>query len=252
MQSNPSLLSLASFHVRRYAPGAFSVVAITHIPFLFLLFAVLSAFFQGGRYLLPASVGAALFLALCLFAALPMGLALSGYFIALSKGRNPRFLSIFGVFSDYLQYRHALLTTLAVALSILLPASLCLLPLLLLPSLPAWGAYVLLIACVLCALFVLLRRMLSLAFAGHFAWEYPYLTPREAVRLSFHVTKGRRITLLRTLLPLAVLLLFTVLTLGILSFAVLPFFYTALALCYLDFKQCEGVNLPSPKEYADV
>lgn len=252
MSMNRERMRKAASHVRRCAPGTFSVVALTHVPFLLLLLSLLSTLFRGGRYILAASVGALLVLPLCLLVALPMSVALSGYFIALAKGRHPRFMSIFCVFSDMLQYRHALNTTLCLLLHLLVWLCLCYAPILAAPLLPDAFTLPLAIACGALMLYVLLNRLLAYAFTAHFAWEYPYLTPREAMRLSLHVTNGRKRALLRSLLPFAFLLLLTAPSLGLLSLVVLPFFYALLADCYLEFKQCEGVLLPSPKEYADV
>ena len=238
--------------VRRCGVEPFAAVALTHVPFILLLFSVLSTFLKEDLAIVLAPIGVCLFLALCLLAALPMNVALSGYFIALAKERHPRLLSIFCVFSDMLQYRHALHTMLCAAVQSALYVALCALPLLLLPMLPAPLSAVVLAVCAAAMAVMLFNRLLAYAFTAHFAWEYPYLTPREALRLSVHITRKRRLALFGRLSPLALLLLLTAPTLGLLSLAVLPFFYALLADYYLEFKACEGVSLPSPKEYAHV
>ena len=252
MSASRDRLRTAASHVRRCGLEPFEVVALTHVPFLLLLVSVLSTFLKGWLALLLAPIGIAVFLTLCLFAALPMNVALSGYFIALAKGRHPRLLSIFCVFSDALQYRQAFLAMLIASAHSLLHIALCALPLLALPLVPGGYKLVLILLCALAMVLMLLNRLLTYAFVGHFAWEYPYLTPREALRLSARITKGRRANLLRRLAPYIALLLLTAPSLGLLSLAVLPFYYTILADCYIEYKQSGDVTLPSPKEYAHV
>lgn len=245
-------LKNAAAQIRRCGLEPFWVVALTHVPFILLLLSVLSTFLKGKLALILAPLGIVIFLALCLFAALPMCVALSGYFIALAKDRHPRFMSIFCVFSDRLQYRQAFSAMHAAVLHTLTYIALCALPMALTPLLPTAVFPVLCIISGLSMAFMLLNRLLAYAFVGHFSWEYPYLTPREALRLSARITQKRRLDLLRRLSPLVVLLVLTAPTLGLLSLAVLPFFYTLLADCYIEYKQSGAVSLPSPKEYAHV
>lgn len=252
MSAPQDRLRAAASHVRRCGLEPFWVVALTHVPFTLLLLSVLSTFLKGKIALILAPIGIVIFLALCLFAALPMCVALSGYFIALVKGRHPRFLSIFCIFSDQLQYRQAFSAMLSAVLHALVYIALCALPMALAPLLPAALFPVLCVVSGLAMTLMLLNRLLAYAFVGHFSWEYPYLTPREALRLSARITQKRRLDLLRRLAPLVVLLVLTAPTLGLLSLAVLPFFYTLLADCYIEYKQSGAVSLPSPKEYAHV
>lgn len=246
------LLEQTLSNVRRCLPGAFCVILLTHLPFLMLPIAVLSALFEGGRFLIPAVIGGVFFLLLWVFAAMPMTVSLSGYFIALSKERSPRILSIFSVFQDGIQYRHALLTVLHMLFRIALNLLLCLSPLTLLPLVPPYAAPYFIGLCALLTLLVMTNRALSYSFITHFAWEYPYLTAREALRLSKLITQGQLLSLLYLLLPLMVLILIGIMTLGLFFIFALPFYYAAFAACYLELKTCEGVNLPSPKEYVDV
>lgn len=245
-------LRTAVSQVRRCGLEPFWVVALTHVPFLLLLVSVLSTFLKGRIALIIAPIGIALFLTLCLFAALPMNVALSGYFIALTKGRHPHLGSIFCVFSDRLQYRHAFGAMLVATLHSAVYIGLCALPLLALPVLPQAWKTALVIGCVLAMGLMLVFRLLTYAFVGHFAWEYSYLTPREALHLSARIMKKRRFDLLLRLSPLIALLVLSVPTLGFLSLAVLPFFYAVLSAAYLEYKQSGDVSLPSPKEYAHV
>lgn len=239
-------------NVRRCGAEPFAVVALAHVPFILLLLSVLSSFLKGELAILLAPIGIAVFLAICLLAAMPMSVALSGYFIALAKGQHPRLSSIFCVFSDMLQYRHALNAMLCAALQALLYIAVCALPTLLCPMFPPSLRAIVTGLCLVGMVVMLFNRLLAYAFCGSFAWEYPYLTPREALRLSTHITQKRRWTLFKRLCPLVMLILLSAPTFGLLSLAVLPFFYALLADYYLEFKAYGGVSLPSPKEYAHV
>lgn len=252
MSASRERIRKALLNVRRCGAEPFAVVALTHVPFLLLLLCALSTLLKGEIAILLAPIAIAICLAVCLLAAMPMSLALSGYFITLAKGRKPRFSSIFCVFSDRLQYRHALHTLLCALLHGLVYVAICALPLLMFPLLPRIPRMGLGFLCGLAMLVMLVNRLLAYAFTGYFAWEYPYLTPREALRLSTHVTRRRRFMLFRELFPLVALLLLSAPSLGLLSLAVLPYFYALLADYYLELKACGGVSLPSPKEYAHV
>lgn len=252
MSSARERIRRAAQNIRRCGAEPFAAVALTHVPFILLLLSVLSSFLKGDLAILLAPIGIAVFLSICLFAAMPMNVALSGYFIALSKGQHPRLLSIFCVFSDRLQYRHAFSVMLCAALHALVYIAVCALPTLLCPMLSPPLRSIVTGLCMAGMAAMFFSRLLAYAFCGSFAWEYPYLTPREALRLSTHITQKRRWTLFKRLCPPVLLILLSAPTFGLLSLAVLPFFYALLADSYLEFKVYGSVSLPSPKEYAHV